>query len=98
MWPKPNLPKIAAACTAVLLSLVFVADPAMAQIKSSGSSYSSYGDVGAIMGALRLIFSIVATLVPFGLLCFWTYRMRPKDLYDVGWIVLAWTAYLFVIR
>lgn len=79
-----------AGASTVLLMSVLLAPAAYAQ------RYG--GDVNAVIGGVRAAIGIMATVAPGLVLAYYTWKMRPKDMYDAAWLAIAWCALAYVLR
>ena len=56
------------------------------------------GDINAVIGGVRAAIGIMATVAPGLVLAYYTWKMRPKDMYDAAWLAIAWCALAYVLR
>jgi hypothetical protein len=83
--------KIAIALTVVTIT------PTLAQQRVGQSGFMN-GDINSILTGVRAIASMSVTVVPFALLAFYTWKMRPKDCYEASWLALGWCGLAYILK
>lgn len=83
-----------AALATILIGVV----PAWAQSRPSSGSGFGVGDFNAAISGFRAIVGISVTVVPFLLLAYYTWKMKPKDVYEAAWLSIGWCALAFILR
>ena len=56
------------------------------------------GDLNTAMEGFRAVMGIATAIVPFALLAYWTWKLKPKDWYDAALMAMAWCALAYIIR
>jgi hypothetical protein len=54
------------------------------------------GNLNSVVAGFKALAGIASVVVPFALLSWYTYKMRPKDAYEAAWLAIAWCAVAFI--
>ncbi len=89
---------VAVVACALVVTLIMLGVPeAFAQQRGQPSFGGGYGDMNSLAAGFRFILRIAVIAVPILLMAYYTWKMRPKDLYEVAWVVLAWCGIAYIL-
>jgi heme/copper-type cytochrome/quinol oxidase subunit 4 len=90
--------------TAIILSvialIVFMTSGgvwAQSRPGAGGFSAPGLGDMNSLYAGFRFVLRIVVVAVPLLLLSYYTWKMKPKDLYEIAWVAIGWCAIAYII-
>jgi hypothetical protein len=53
-------------------------------------------DFRAVSNTFNVLTRSIANVIPIGVLLFYMYKMRPKDIYEAAWLAIAWCAVAYI--